>query len=338
MNITEMTTTPCKILKTLPEAEKREIARTVAAYYQGKGFPYYSLTQEEQERILGKLIEFDVQSLVLENDELQQNMYGLNLVNSYHPQMWDVRCGNAKTPLEVFNDLDLFSAALYKRINYSDTKLQPFNIRKSLKVFGAYSVSNFRPTIAKYIYNTYCPEWGSVLDPCMGYGGRLLGAYVSDTVAHYTGVDPSAQQIIGNTSMAARLFNNGIFDYRLVQRPFEDLETCGKFDLVFTSPPYFNKELYDYSEWQSFVRYPTLPEWLVGFLTPLITKSHACLKAGGYFALNIAGTELVNHAMQVGAQLFGAPVTVKHMRLSKVIGTKNGDSHKTEPIIIWKKE
>jgi len=170
----------------------------------------------------------------------------------------------------------------------------------------------------------------------MGYGGRLLGAYVSDTLAHYTGVDPSVQQVVGNVHMA-KLFNRGIFDWMFLQRPFEDTTLDRSYDLVFTSPPYFNKEKYDYSGVQSFVRYPTLPEWLDGFLTPLVVKSYAALKAGGHFALNIAGDELIAHALKVSTQVFGELVAVKHMRLSKVIRTKNGDSHKTEPIFIWRK-
>lgn len=327
--------TPCTILKTLSAEEQNAVVNHVIAYYRDVGFPYYSLSDADVHKILDKLYKFDVGTLELPDFALQQNMLGLNLANMYHPKMWEVRCGNSKTPMEVFLDDALFRTALLKRIKYSDTKLQPFNIRKSLKVFGAQSVSNFRPTIAKWVYQNYGNR-GRVLDPCMGYGGRLLGA-CSSSIREYIGVDPDINQCDGNTRMHESITKYGLRtpDVVLINSPFEDLQLeHGYFDLVFTSPPYFDKEKYSYDDSQSWVRYPTMERWVTEFLYVLVDNSLSYTKPGGYLVINVSdklAEYLYSH--------LGYPKYVWHMRLSNVIGRKKtkSETHKTEKILVWRK-
>jgi hypothetical protein len=69
------------------------------------------------------------------------------------------------------------------------------------------------------------------------------------------------------------------------QRPCEDVLTTEiaampKFDMVLTSPPYFNLELYTAGE-QSTLRYPTWNEWVTGWLKPVILGSLDALREGG---------------------------------------------------------
>lgn len=50
------------------------------------------------------------------------------------------------------------------------------------------SVSNFRPTSAKYFYNKYGNN-GVVWDMCAGWGGRLFG-FLSSNCNTYIGTEP----------------------------------------------------------------------------------------------------------------------------------------------------
>lgn len=342
MRITKILTTPCSELRLLPDEEVHEIAQKVAEYYQKKGFPYYDLTDRAIKIDFDKLLKYDILKLELDDDGLQQNMLGLNIANYFHPQMWEVKVNNQPSPMELFLDLDKFTTAIYKRIKYSDTKLQPYNIRKSLKVFGAQSVSNFRPTIAKYIYEMY-GKGGSVLDPCAGYGGRVLGALASN-IQEYYGCDPDWEQITGNKYLVEKitsLYDNVKFpECDFSTAPFEDVGFVKEsFDLIFTSPPYFDKEKYSNNPNQSYMRYPTYSQWRDGFLHTLILNSHTALKYGGYFALNVAGYQIIEDTLEMANPLFGEPVVTKYMRLSKILGKGDKDkiSHKLEPIYIWQK-
>ena len=338
----EIITIPCSILKTKSVSEIDDIVSVVMEHYYKMGFPYYPIDIEKIKKEYEYLLNFNVSDLELPDNHLQQNMAGLNTVNSFHPEMWSTRCKNAKTPMEIFMDKELFRTALTKRIKYSDTKLAPFNIRKSLKAFGVQAVSNFRPTVAKWVYQNYAPKDGIVLDPCMGYGGRLFGAFGSH-IKEYIGTDPNRECFNGNKKLYDELvytaYSKRFPRMELYNMPFEDIVFENKFDLVFTSPPYFNTEKYsDQNKTQSYIRYPEYDFWRDNFLEKLIKKSYDYLKSGGYLVLNV-GKPIIEDTLEIGQKVFGVTPETYWMRLSKIMGqgNKSDVSHKVEPIFIWKK-
>jgi len=56
---------------------------------------------------------------------------------------------------------------------------------------------------------------------------------------------------------------------------------------VFTSPPYFNRELYSQGRMQSW-RHGAFDQWVAGFLSSLVQKAHQALNVGGHLVLNVA--------------------------------------------------
>ena len=350
MTYDEIRKIPCNVIATYPPEQIDYIVDEVVDHYYEVGFPFY---EWDYKRIVRDYMGVKNSSIgnIQIGDQIQQNMAGLYFVNYFHPEMWSVVCNKAKTPMDVYLDRELFKTAIRKRIGLSDTPLHPYNIRKSLKVFGgAQSVSNFRPTVAKYIYDKYCPVGGSVLDPCMGYGGRLMGANLSKNVDSYTCCDPNTVTVENNWRMQAVLDSLaeqtvGLFEEPKVTNitmnniPFEEYPNLDeKFDLIFTSPPYFDIEKYSNDETQSWVRYNTLDNWLDGFLKSFVQISAECLKPDGYFIVNIdGGDRLIKPFLEIAASRFDL-VDTKYMRLSKIIGSrsKNKDKFKLEPIFIFK--
>ncbi len=343
---------PCDVIAAeFSQSDISTIIKTVIDHYYANGFPYY---EKDKNRMLTDFVNVSnstVDKIEIGN-ELQQNMAGLYFVNCFHSEMWEVICNKAKTPMDVFNDRNLFYNAIKKRIGLSDTPLHPYNIRKSLKVFnGVQNVSNFRPTISKYIYDKYCPENGSVLDPCMGYGGRLMGAFLSEKVSSYRAVDPNQTTVTNNQLMLLQLIETekiksqeNIFHeqrprhFDFICSPFEDYYPMGMYDLIFTSPPYFNIEKYSNDETQSWVRYKTLDKWMEKFIVPLVAKSYWSLKKDGHFIINIDGGEKITKRFQeIAAECFDL-VEIKYMRLSKIMGNRktNTDKFKLESIFIYK--
>ena len=51
-----------------------------------------------------------------------------------------------------------------------------------------------------------------------------------------------------------------------------DYSELGIFDFIFTSPPYFNTEIYTDDPTQSSSRYPEFNDWLENFLFKTLTK------------------------------------------------------------------
>jgi len=330
----------CTEINQLPEEEINAIIDTVISHYYTWGFPFYKIDWAKIKQECEKLISFDPAKLELPDNHLQQNMMGLYTANCFHPEMWSIRCNHSRTPMEIFLDRKLFAIALRKRIKYSDTKLVEFNIRKSVKVFGAQSVSNFRPTIAKWVYTKFHAE--NVLDPCTGFGGRLLGAICSN-IKSYTSTDPSMTIYQGNTNLYKALSGLELMPHypkiNLIFSPFEDFKTCDKYDLIFTSPPYFDIEKYsDTHNTQSYLRYPKYEIWKEKFLKVLIEKSYDYLLPGGHLVLNV-GNPIIEDTKEIGSKIFHNNPEIYQMRLSKILGNgqKNNISHKTEPIFAWKK-
>ena len=60
------------------------------------------------------------------------------------------------------------------------------------------------------------------------------------------------------------------------------------FDIIFTSPPYFNVERYSYDETQSWVRHKEINEWNENFLQKTLKILWCSVKSGGYLLVNIS--------------------------------------------------
>ena len=80
----------------------------------------------------------------------------------------------------------------YNECNYYERFMQNNEhfslIKNQYSYFKMYhgSICIFKPLIAMQIYDIYKPQ--SVLDPTMGWGGRLVGAGAAN-VPHYIGID-----------------------------------------------------------------------------------------------------------------------------------------------------
>ena len=115
------------------------------------------------------------------------------------------------------------------------------HIDKIYKDFKSASV--FKPWVAKTIYRKYLPKGGVIVDPCMGWGGRLLGCVNGNY--DYIGYDLNQLAVNSHAALlkfiTPRLKPNG--NYQFIQA---DSSTT-KFvqgDLLLTSPPYDDCEYY----------------------------------------------------------------------------------------------
>jgi len=162
---------------------------------------------------------------------------------------------------------------------------------------GLTSADEFKPSFARDIYREFCKsEPYDVLDPCHGWGGRLIGWAATGIKGTYTGVDPATKTAAGVQKLAE--FLKVSERVKLVCEPFEDVELGDKlFDVALTSPPYFDTENYSDEPTQSFRRFTTFPEWRKGFLRPLIENTLAHLKPNAPFVINVGNAkhDLTHH-------------------------------------------
>jgi hypothetical protein len=126
-----------------------------------------------------------------------------------------------------------------------------------------------------------------VLDPCGGWGGRMIGTSV--VCNHYECYEPSTKTYNGLIRLGnwIQQFNK---DFRFIvhKLPFEDSQLDDEsFDFALTSPPYYDTEDYTDELSNSKNRYKTFDEWCDGFYLPMIQKTMDALKKGKCFVLNI---------------------------------------------------
>ena len=312
-------------------------------YYRRTGFPNYNKSKYTLQKEVDKLI--NTPNCINESNKIiGQSMVGCGVLWTYFPHWIDVKCNDSPSVSDVWNDDEKLKALIRKtylwKLRHNELSWTDNRIRQNAKVYGAkQSVSNFRPTVARDIYNKFGTNNAKVLDMCSGFGGRLLG-FAASYCAEYVGTDPSTKTYDGLIELATDikqiLSNKKITIYN---QPFEDLDVPKDyFDIAFTSPPYFNTEVYSNESNNSCNRYPTYKEWLYGFLKPMISKAVSSVKPGGYIVINIAD---VKNAPSLSKDCYklmeqcsaNINIDTYYMALSSIAGK----GVKYEPVFIMKK-
>jgi hypothetical protein len=338
--------------KALPftQAEITKAAMEQAAYWRKEGFPFHDKSETERGRELHLLLDFDHSNLI--NDGVvRQTMHGLGVAGSYFPHMMSVRSGKFRTPMEVFEDDNLFPKAIEKRIEaVGRLSLTANDIRKACMTFcGSHAVSSFRPSAAAAIFDKYLPETGGVVfDPSAGFGGRLLGALACRKVKRYIACDPATETFAGLRKMENELLPTA----RTLHRHMGiELWPCGSEDMlpnlqpssvecVLWSPPFYDTEKYSTEPTQSYLKFPSRESWLQGFLGATLDNVAHTLKPEGVLAVNIADVptfpDLEKAFLALAESKGWRLVQTLQIELSPMWGTRNpGYEPKLEPIFVF---
>ena len=194
------------------------------------------------------------------------------------------------------------------------------------------SIVMFKSTTAKYLYKKYGAS--HVLDPTAGWGGRMLGAWALDI--DYTGIDTNLELRPAYDGMIDFLNKEQELDTELFETQTSQLkmifESCLDvdfseipYDMVLTSPPYINLELYEHMDpWQSDELF------YKDFFLPLFEKCLKHIKPGGNVCFNISPK------MYEDALKHGLPECDSEENLLQQLGQQKGKK-KQDKIYIWQK-
>lgn len=136
----------------------------------------------------------------------------------------------------------------------------------------------FKASTAKYLYKRFNAT--SVLDPTMGWGGRMLGA--TSLGINYIGFDTNIDLRPGYENMIEEL---NLENVKLFWETSlnEDIIKTLDYDMVLTSPPYVNLELY-----QHMTPWETDEQFYKEFLIPLILLCNKYLNDMGVNCWNMS--------------------------------------------------
>ena len=308
-------------------------------YYLEHGYPNYDIKDYDPEKELERLKQVQPESIIVDG-VARQSMLGCGFLWCFFPHWIEVETASGTSLAENWKDKEKLRKLIEKNVAYcvkhERSRWSRNRIRQNAKVYlSKQSPSNFRPTVAKALYDIYGKS-GAVYDPCGGWGGRMFG-FLASTCREYVCCDPSQKTYIGLAALRDT--------YRSEQKSVSVVHGCqedytpapGHFDLVFTSPPYFDNERYSTEETQSYIRWKTLPEWCNGFLRPLIQNAYTGLKPDGTFILNIANTKNAENLEHMSVELACETGFVMVDEIKLALSSISGKGTKYEPMFVFKK-
>lgn len=196
---------------------------------------------------------------------------GHKILDHYMPHFWHVTNSNGVSVASLMS-VESLKKAILLNVQMHSTPYKS-EIRRTLVMSGGLSsVTKYRAGLSKFLVKRYRAT--RVLDPCIGWGGRMLGTLAAG--AEYMGSEPDPRTVHGlrqilsdiQKEREAHVFEGTAEDY---------LQTIpsGYADMILTSPPYYSLELYGGGK-QSVKPGMSWETWVATWLRPLIKE---CLRA-----------------------------------------------------------
>ena len=315
---------------------KEEFRLTLAQYVSEKrpAFPFRELSYADMVDNFQKLQKADYTKFITPRDQITNEViekyddykynfddWGLGLIDTsskfnicsdYFMNKLRLRCGSYsfKAPAQVWEEGDAKEiwrsiGAIWRGINTNE-ELTPAVYMSAFRL-GTYIATQFKPIVAKTIYNMTNAK--TILDTSMGWGDRLAGFFASDAT-HYIGCDPNPNTF--------QIYSEMIREYsKMAPGKTTQIHRCGAEDLpwdmikdvdcAFTSPPYFSTERYneggEFEEDQSWSKFNEYDKWRDEFYLPVALNSFNALSENGFLMVNIMDPKVKGVRYRSGDEL-----------------------------------
>jgi hypothetical protein len=288
-----------RYLKSLSEEERDEISKSVFNWCLEHDFSKFKDSKESIKKEWNKLCKSKIKSWTEENTNYLTNSSstGSRIYKVYFPNIYKIKTNKSKSIFEALTNKETLwkiirnrvgNTLLYKNKDELKYRQWPMDISLIQLIRGARASgegsmgSIFKPAIAREIYEEYVKEDSVVYDYSMGFGTRLLGLMsLNLNNVKYIGVDPNTETF-NNTKKLIKDFN---FNAEIYCIGSEDFKPKEKIDFAFSSPPYWNKEIYTNEETQAYNKYKTYEDFIENYWRQTVKNIKSKLR--GVFAINI---------------------------------------------------
>jgi hypothetical protein len=267
-------------LKTMPELDVKRLLDVAFTYHRTLGFPYPAPPSDKRLRSWVNAIN----NYIANGKDLPVENAGLGFCSAYMPHRFNTKNADADfSALGAYLNDDRLHRTLRFCLSGDHPNLRRSALRSALTSLNR-TPMQFRPAVAKVLIDTYAPLHGMVLDPCAGWGGRLLGTLLSGR--KYVGVEPVKLTVDALWRMGNRLCESLSLDssrFTLLESQIQSVpDGFVSADMALTSPPYWTKEIYEGERLMYSVDY-----WVENFLSPMFQKVRSCLAPASVFVVNI---------------------------------------------------
>jgi hypothetical protein len=208
------------------------------------------------------------------------------------------REGKELSPFAAWNNKDYMKLVIEKYVDEKED-LTSFNLRESFyklssklpEKYKNMECNFFKATLAASVYHAFLRDSTKtrVLDISAGWGDRLLAA-LAKNLDSYLAFDPNASLQPGYRAMIDEYMESKKDQYKVIDAPFESAEAIlegREFDLIFTSPPYFDLEVFTTEGEQSIITHSTFDKWMVHFLFKSLYIAWNTLAPDGNMVIHI---------------------------------------------------
>lgn len=208
---------------------------------------------------------------------------GMKLCEHFFPNFYFIKNKHGVSFHSSWNQENLEKCLRWNRKYHSTPYLSEIK-RGIYFCCGLTKNTMYRPQLAKLLCTKY--KASIVLDPCAGWGGRMLGVVASGS--KYIAFEPNTETYHNLQSLARFLKIESQVTLICDDAMNMDMHNIPMVDMILTSPPYFNLEVYTYEPTQSITKCPTYESWRETFLFPLIEKCLNHLSPSGVSCWNVA--------------------------------------------------
>jgi hypothetical protein len=188
------------------------------------------------------------------------------IIRKYMPHINEVEDYKGNNILKLWTEEKLVKA--FKSLDKPNCTVNS-NFSEIKRAIKFNPVTIYSPIMTKSIVKEL--ECKTVFDPCIGWGGRIIGTTCLGNDYHYTGCEPFTKTFAGLETLVKDLkIENQVKLYNSPVENILDQLNEKRFDMCLTSPPYFDLEVYSHEETQSINNYKTYEEWINGFIRPII--------------------------------------------------------------------
>ena len=270
---------------------------------------------------LNKLMNFKLKKLNNDYCIIKLNYFlnkELNEIADYFTEPVRIKCITDKEKkISVYN---YFNNYIKNNNLNSMNLLNPINLINLIK-FRSFLYkqvkfcSNFNITMALNILILFKPK--IYIDISSGWGDRLAAVICYNRIKKenkikYIGSDPNKELKKYYNKMINTLTNDENL-YKIYMKGFIETNHKTKCDFIFSSPPFFDIEIYSNNKEDSLYKNNTIDKWLNNFLYPVIKKSYNLLDENGHLILYIEDRDefkfienMINYAINIGFKNIGS--------------------------------
>lgn len=208
---------------------------------------------------------------------------GMKLCEHFFPNFYDIEDKKGNSFKSLWTTKNLEKVLRWNRKSHSTPYMS--EIKRGIYFnFGLPKSTMYRPQMAKMIVNNLGGV--KVFDPCAGWGGRMLGSIAAGAEL-YIAFEPNTETYENLLRLISFL---GIQDKVRIYKDSAlnmDKYNINNIDVVLTSPPYFDLEVYTHEDTQSITGCTSYQMWIDKFLNPLVTGALQTLKPNGWSCWNV---------------------------------------------------